>query len=97
MSPTNWLGWEIGARNKVFGDKTFTAFGYDGIGLSIACGSVGVDKVRLKVVSMFPIVVTGGRLTTLSQVLDAAHESRCTIWDTTDDEDLIAERYLSGG
>ena len=41
----------MSAQTRVFGDKTFNAIGYGGMGLSIAYGSVGTDEERLKVVT----------------------------------------------
>ena len=40
---------DMSAQTRVFGDKTFNAIGYGGMGLSIAYGSVGTDEERLKV------------------------------------------------
>lgn len=41
-------------QTRSFGDKTFNAIGYGGMGLSIAYGAVGTDEERLKVqTSMF--------------------------------------------
>ena len=40
----------MSAQTRVFGDKTFNAIGYGGMGLSIGYGSVGTDEERLKVV-----------------------------------------------
>ena len=39
----------MSAQTRVFGDKTFNAIGYGGMGLSIGYGSVGPDEERLKV------------------------------------------------
>ena len=36
-------------QTRSFGDKTFNAIGYGGMGLSIAYGTAGTDEERLKV------------------------------------------------
>jgi len=51
----------MSAQTRTFGDKTFNAIGYGGMGLSIAYGSVGTDEERLKVTPFtFLVVVLGG-------------------------------------
>ena len=44
--------------NPSFGDKTFNAIGYGGMGLSVAHGTVGADEERSKVVFTAPIVAS---------------------------------------
>ena len=41
----------MSSQTRVFGDKTFNAIGYGGMGLSSAYGAVGTDEERLKVVN----------------------------------------------
>ena len=43
-------------QTRTFGDKTFNAIGYGGMGLSIAYGSIGTDEERLKVVFTSSVV-----------------------------------------
>jgi len=43
----------MSAQTRVFGDKTFNAIGYGGMGLSLGYGSVGTDEERLKVAVIF--------------------------------------------
>ena len=50
----------MSAQTRVFGNKTFNAIGYGGMGLSMAYGSVGTDEERLKVILAFPVVIAGG-------------------------------------
>jgi len=40
-------------QTRSFGDKTFNAIGYGGMGLSIAYGAVGTDEERLKVANRY--------------------------------------------
>ena len=88
----------MSSQTRDFGGKTFNAVGYGGMGLSIAYGTVGTDEERFKVVFTSPILVVGGWLTSLSQVLDAVYESGCTFWDTADaygdNEELIGKWYV---
>ena len=44
-------------QTRSFGDKTFNAIGYGGMGLSIAYGAVGTDEERLKVTTVIPSIV----------------------------------------
>ena len=53
----------MSAQTRVFGDKTFNAIGYGGMGLSIAYGSVGTDEERLKVADFHVPHGCGRRLT----------------------------------
>ena len=39
----------MSSQTRVFGDRTFNAIGYGGMGLSMAYGSVGTDEERFKV------------------------------------------------
>jgi len=39
----------MSTQTRTFGDKTFNAIGYGGMGLSMAYGSVGTDEERLKI------------------------------------------------
>ena len=50
----------MSAQTRVFGDKTFNAVGYGGMGLSAAYGSVGTDEERLKVLFTVLTTVAGG-------------------------------------
>ena len=46
-------------QTRSFGDKTFNAIGYGGMGLSIAYGAVGTDEERLKVPNLHVLLGNG--------------------------------------
>ena len=50
-------------QTRSFGDKTFNAIGYGGMGLSIAYGAVGTDEERLKVTNRHALHLSGSWLT----------------------------------
>ena len=88
----------MSSQVQVFGDKTFNAIGYGGMGLSIAYGAVGTDEDRLKVRYLHFLCPCSGLLTLVRiKVLDAVYESGCTFWDTADvygdNEELIGKWY----
>ena len=49
-------------QTRSFGDKTFNAIGYGGMGLSIAYGTVGTDEERLKVANRYALRCSDGWL-----------------------------------
>ena len=89
----------MSAQTRIFGDRTFNAVGYGGMGLSTAYGSVGTDEERLKVTNLHTLYVATayGSRSLVSQILDGVYESGCTFWDTADvygdNEELIAKWY----
>ena len=91
----------MSSQARVFGDRTFNAIGYGGMGLSFAYGQIGADEERLKVVNLHVLYYWRWPLAFIrTQVLDAVYDSGCTFWDTTDlygdNEDLIGKWYVCG-
>lgn len=53
----------MSSQTRAFGDRTFNAIGYGGMGLSMAYGAVGTDEERLKVQNLHFLRLWGRWLT----------------------------------